>query len=161
MYSLVIGVSAAVLLAILIVAMKVSDLTQGVYVRDGEEYRAEVLSRIAPVGEVYLSGEQIGETAPTIMVDPDPEPVATMMTGPQTYNTACNACHGTGAGGAPVLGDATAWADRMTQGVDVMKEHAIKGFHGATGFMPAKGGNPTLTDGEVADAVDYMIGELQ
>jgi len=44
MYSLVIGVSAAILLAFLVLAMKMSDLTQGVYTRDVAEYQAAVTS---------------------------------------------------------------------------------------------------------------------
>jgi len=158
MYSLVIGVLAAIALAILVLAMKMSDLTQGVYTRDTAEYQAAVASRIAPVGQVYLPGDQRDVSAPVVETAAEPEPVAAALSGPQVYNTACLACHSTGVGGAPVVGDAAQWTDRLAQGEDVLKQHAIEGFTG-TGFMPAKGGRLDLSDDEVSAAVDYMIGE--
>jgi cytochrome c5 len=158
MYSLVIGVLAAIALAILVLAMKMSDLTQGVYTRDTAEYQAAVAERIAPVGEVYLPGEEHHAAAPVVAATAEPEPVAAALTGPQVFNTACIACHGTGVGGAPVVGDAAQWTDRIAKGVDVLKQHAIEGFTGV-GFMPAKGGRVDLSDEEVAGAVDYMVGE--
>ncbi len=60
-----------------------------------------------------------------------------------------------------MLGDATAWGPRIEQGVDVLKDHAINGYTGAIGFMPAKGGRTDLSDEEVAAAVDYMVGEVR
>jgi len=160
MYSLVIGVLAAVALAILVLAMKMSDLTQGVYTRDTAEYQAAVAERIAPVGKVYLPGEEQQAAAPVVEAAEEPEPVATTMTGPQVYNTACLACHATGAGGAPVVGDAAQWTDRIAQGSDTLYDHAINGFDGdaATPMLP-KGGRADLSDQEVRDAVDYMIAE--
>ena len=71
------------------------------------------------------------------------------------------AVNGAGIGGAPVLGDAEAWAPRIAQGMDILKDHAIKGFQGSAGYMPAKGGRVDLSDEEVANAVDYMIAESQ
>ena len=161
MYSLVVGVLAAVLLAILILSMKMSDLTQGVYTRDAAEYQEAVTSRIRPVGQVYRSGEEHESSAPTVETPAEPEPVATAMSGPQVYNTACLACHGAGIGGAPILGDAAQWAERITQGADMLKEHAIQGYTGSTGYMPPKGGRVDLSDAEIAAAVDYMIGEAE
>jgi len=159
MYSLVIGVLAAVALAILVLAMKMSDLTQGVYTRDAAEYQAAVAERIAPVGRVYLPGEEQEASAPIVVATAEPEPVATAMTGPQVYNSACLACHSTDAVGAPVVGDAGQWADRIAQGMDVVKQHAIEGYTGSAGIMPAKGGRTDLSDDEVSAAVEYMVGE--
>jgi cytochrome c5 len=161
MYSLVIGVLAAVALAILVLAMKMSDLTQGVYTRDTGEYQAAVVERIRPLGQVYLPGEEAEAMAPTVTTVAEPEPVAAALSGPQVYNAACLACHTAGVGGAPVIGDAAAWAPRIAQGADVLKQHAIEGFTGSTGFMPAKGGRMDLSDDEIAAAVDYMLGESQ
>ena len=48
MYSLVIGVLAAFALAIFVLAMKMSDLTQGVYTRDADEFQAAVEEPLAP-----------------------------------------------------------------------------------------------------------------
>ncbi len=161
MYSLVIGVLAAVALAILVLAMKMSDLTQGVYTRDSGEYQAAVAERIRPLSQVYLPGEEAEAAAPTVEKVAEPEPVAATLSGPQVYNSACIACHGTGVGGAPILGDTAQWGPRIAQGVAILKQHAIEGYTGSTGFMPAKGGRVDLSDNEIAGAVDYMAGESQ
>ncbi len=161
MYSLVIGVLAAAALAILVLAMKMSDLTQGVYTRDTDEYQAAVADRIRPFGQVYMPGEEQHSAAPTVETADEPAPVAAALSGPQVYNSACLACHGAGIGGAPVLGNADNWSPRIAQGVDVLKEHAINGYTGAVGFMPAKGGRVDLSDQEVGDAVEYMVGQSQ
>ncbi|HNP63619.1 MAG TPA: c-type cytochrome [Woeseiaceae bacterium] len=160
MYSLVIGVLAAIALAILVLTMKMQDLTQDVYVRDAAEYQQAVLSRIQPVGQVYLPGEQHSAAAPTVTTPAQPEPVATVMTGPQVYNSACSACHGAGIGGAPVLGDAAQWVERISQGDETLKRHAIEGFTGSAGYMPPKGGRLDLSDAEIESAVDFMVGEV-
>ena len=160
-YSLVIGVLAAVGLALLVLSMKMSDLTQGVYTRDATEYQEAVTSRIRPVGQVYRAGEEHESAAPTVATHAEPEPVATAMSGPQVYNTACLACHAAGIGGAPILGDAGQWADRIAQGADTLHEHAINGFTGSMGYMPPKGGRLDLSDAEISAAVDYMVGEAQ
>ena len=161
MYSLVIGALAIAALGIFVLAMKISDRTQEVYKRDGAEYQAAVAERIRPVGEVYLPGEEAAAAAPTAETVSEPEPVAAALSGPQVYNSACLACHGAGIGGAPVLGNAEVWAPRIAQGLDVLKEHAIKGYQGSAGYMPAKGGRSDLSDEEVANAVDYMVSESQ
>jgi len=160
MYSLVIGVLAAFALAILVLALKMSDLTQGVYTRDTTEFQAAVAERIRPLGHVYLPGEEHDAPAPKVQTMPQPEPVATAMTGPQVYNAACNACHGAGVGGAPVVGNAEAWAARIAKGIDVLNDHAINGFDGdAPAPMLPKGGRADLSDQEIIDAVAYMVGE--
>jgi cytochrome c5 len=161
MYSLVIGALAAVGLAFLVLAMKLSDLTQGVYTQEGDEYQAGIEERIKPLSEVYLPGDDIASARPAAVAPAAPEPVATVMTGPQVYNSACIACHGTGVGGAPKFGDAAAWTDRIAKGTDVLHENALKGFTGSTGVMPAKGGRTDLSDQEIIDAVDYMLAESQ
>ena len=43
----------------------------------------------------------------------------------------------------------------------MLKDHAINGYQGSAGYMPAKGGRTDLSDEEVANAVDYMIAESQ
>ena len=161
MYSLVIGALAAVALAILVLAMKLSDLTQGVYTQDVDEYQAAVTERIKPFGEVYLPGEELQSSAPTVETAAEPEPVAAALTGPQVYNTACNNCHGSGIGGAPIVGDVDTWVPRVAQGMDILYDHAINGFQGSAGVMIAKGGRLDLSDKEVQDAVDYMVAESQ
>ena len=83
------------------------------------------------------------------------------QTGDKVYGQACVACHGAGVAGAPKLGDKAAWKDRIAQGNDKMYEHALKGFQGKAGFMPAKGGRADFSDDDVKAGVDYMVSKAQ
>ena len=58
-----------------------------------------------------------------------------------------------------MLSDGAAWEARIAQGADVLYTHAIEGFTGDAGFMPAKGARMDLSDDEVRAAVDYMVSE--
>jgi cytochrome c5 len=86
---------------------------------------------------------------------------ATAISGASVYNKTCFVCHGSGAGGAPMLGAREDWEPRVAQGKDVLYQHAIQGFTGDKGVMPAKGANASLTDNEVKAAVDYMQAQIQ
>jgi cytochrome c5 len=90
-------------------------------------------------------------------------PVAAVakVDGKATYDLACAACHTAGIGGAPKNGDKVAWADRLKQGNATLYDHAIKGFQGKAGVMPAKGGNASLSDEAVRAAVDYMVATVK
>ena len=77
--------------------------------------------------------------------------------GKATYGKVCFACHAQGIAGAPKFGDVAAWETRIAQGRDTLLQHALAGFTGQAGIMPARGGNPALTDAEVGAAVDYMV----
>jgi len=74
-------------------------------------------------------------------------------TGEQIYQAQCHKCHATGVGGAPKIGERSAWIPRVKQGLDVVVRSAIKG-HGA---MPPRGGMADLTDAEIRSAVIYMF----
>jgi cytochrome c5 len=76
--------------------------------------------------------------------------------GKALFNTACTACHTAGIAGAPKVGDKAAWAPRIAQGMNTLYDHAIKGFQGKAGMMPAKGGS-SAPDADVKAAVDYMV----
>jgi len=154
--SLTISIVAAIALAIIIVLAKMSDLPASVQAGDADDYQAAVAERIRPLGQVYLPGDEQQASAPIVETAAEPEPVAVTLTGPQIYNDACIACHGTGVGGAPVVGDAAAWEARIAQGTDALNDHAINGI----GVMPPKGGRLDLSDQEVIDAVAYMLGEV-
>ena len=79
--------------------------------------------------------------------------------GQGTYKTACFACHGPGVAGAPKLGDKADWKARIAQGNSTLYDHAIKGYKGSKGFMPAKGGRADLSADAVKAAVDYMVAQ--
>jgi cytochrome c5 len=113
---------------------------------------AAVAERIKPVGEVAVSnGSKVMDTL---------IPAANAAgadKGKATYEGTCAVCHGAGIAGAPKFGDKAAWAPRITQGADTLHTHALKGFQGKVGMMPAKGGNAALPDADVKAAVDYMV----
>ena len=74
------------------------------------------------------------------------------LTGEQVYQQVCKVCHEAGIAGAPKFGDKVAWGPRIKEGFDDLLKESIKGVRG----MPARGGNPELSDYEVARAVVYM-----
>jgi cytochrome c5 len=158
-FMLVIGILIGVAVGLFYMARWIATDTQGVYIREDPEVLAAIEERIEPVGRVLLMGDD--ELAAAAAAVAMPAPVETVMSGPQVYNASCIACHGTGVLGAPILGDAAAWAPRVAKGMETLNMHAIDGFQGDTGIMPAKGGNPRLSDAEVIEAVQYMVGQSQ
>ena len=84
-----------------------------------------------------------------------------MKQGESIYKKSCNACHGTGVAGSPKLGDTAAWETRIAKGNAILSQHAIEGFKGETGYMPAKGGSMNLSDDDVSLAVEYMVSQSQ
>jgi cytochrome c5 len=74
-------------------------------------------------------------------------------TGVQVVDAYCSACHEAGVGGAPRIGDRSAWIPRATQGFDALTRSAIAGHGG----MPARGGVANLTDHELRGAIAYML----
>jgi cytochrome c5 len=82
-----------------------------------------------------------------------------LQSGMQVYNAVCMGCHAAGVAGAPKVGDVAAWSPRIAQGVETLVSHAVNGYKGQAGQMPAKGGNADLDDIEVARAVVYMTNQ--
>ncbi len=158
-YSLVAGALAAVAVLIVVLAITMPDLTLRLFAADAKDFQASADERIRPLSQYYLPGEEHGAAEPVVESSAPVAPVATLLTGPQVYNEACIACHGNGIGGAPRFGDVGVWAPRIAQGIGVLREHAIVGFQGSTGYMPPKGARVDLSDKEINDAVDYMVAE--
>ena len=75
--------------------------------------------------------------------------------GKEVVDRLCVACHGTGASGAPKIGDEKAWAKRASQGLTSLTQNALKGIR----QMPAHGGNLKLTDSEIERAITYMVNQ--
>lgn len=88
---------------------------------------------------------------------PAPAPVADNAVGKKVYGSTCAMCHAAGVAGAPKPGDKADWGPRIAQGKDTLYKHALEGFTGAKGMMPARGGGASLTDDEVKAAVDHMV----
>ncbi|ABD70906.1 cytochrome c, class I [Rhodoferax ferrireducens T118] len=100
-------------------------------------------------------------TAPAPVAAPAPAPVAENTVGKSVFGRVCAMCHAVGAAGAPKPGDKADWGPRIAQGNDVLYKHALEGFTGAKGQMPARGANATLTDDEVKAAVNYMADQAR
>jgi len=121
-----------------------------------EEIYLSIVDMLASSGiEVAEAGESTGVVAgaesaeAVVSVD---SIVATAL-GESTYKASCFACHDTGAANAPVFADKLVWQPRLETGVAALHSSVING----KGAMPAKGGNPTLSDEAVIEAVNYMI----
>jgi cytochrome c5 len=75
--------------------------------------------------------------------------------GKEVVDSLCISCHGTGANGAPRIGDQKAWSARAARGLTGLSQSALKGIR----QMPAHGGNPALTDTEIERAITYMVNQ--
>lgn len=99
------------------------------------------------------------QAAPAPAAPAAPAPVASAAAdkGEEVYKKTCNLCHQAAVAGAPKFGLKAEWEPRIAQGMNILYEHAIKGYAGSKGTMPPKGGNPALSDDDVKAAVDYMV----
>lgn len=114
--------------------------------------------RIAPVGAVYAgatgaAAQAAAKAAATAAASAQVAYGGT-LDGGTIYQNLCGACHTNGVGGAPTLAQMDA---RASKGLELLYTHAIEGFQGEAGIMPAKGGNPALTDEQVQVTVDWML----
>ncbi len=114
-----------------------------------------IAARIAAVGQIKTAQAQSSTTTQVAST------AEAAVDGQKVYQSACIACHGAGVAGAPMVGNAAAWTDRIAAGNDSLYANAINGIVGSAGVMPAKGGNPTLSDAEVKAAVDHMVSQSQ
>ncbi|WP_238923884.1 c-type cytochrome [Achromobacter ruhlandii] len=136
---LIVTVILAFVVPIAIIILLVNMVASGAKVGAGSDTLSTeaVTKRIAPVAGFEL----VDANAPKVF-----------KTGEQVFQAVCTACHTAGVAGAPKVGDNAAWAPFIKSGFDAMMNVALHG----KGGMPAKGGNPTLSDFEVARAVVYM-----
>lgn len=79
--------------------------------------------------------------------------------GRAVWGDTCENCHGGNTlTGAPKITSIEDWAPRLDKGMERLVAHAIDGFMGPRYTeMPARGGNATLSDDEVAAAVAFMM----
>jgi len=121
-------------------------------------------ARIAPTGSVYAgstgAAAQAAATAAAAASAASQVAYGGTTDGSVIFGQLCTGCHTSGAGGAPTM-DKAHWAARVAQGTETLHKHAIEGFTGAAGVMPAKGGNPALTDEQVKATVDWMLANLK
>jgi cytochrome c5 len=115
-----------------------------------------ITARIAPVGHVCIQGQKCKAVAAEVASEPTlaTAPVtAPPRSGDDVYNTACAACHTTGAAGAPKLGDSAAWDVRAAKGLDGLLATAISGINA----MPPRGLCMDCSDAELSTAIQYIL----
>ncbi|CAG0911338.1 unnamed protein product [Cyprideis torosa] len=86
-----------------------------------------------------------------------PAAVQAGIDGEKIYRGICFSCHDTGIADAPKLGDKATWEPRIAAGTELLYNNSING----KGVMPARGGNPALSDDEIKAAVDWMVQQSQ
>ena len=111
--------------------------------------------RVKAVGQMNLASNTAASSATTQVA----ATATAIIDGKKIYNGMCVACHGAGVAGAPRVGDKGAWAERIDKGATTLYANAINGVQGSSGVMPAKGGNPALSDDEIKAVVDYMVAQ--
>ena len=133
-----VGVFAAPVIAIILIVQLVLSIQAGQVDKDDPRMaEAAVKERIKSFGEV----KAIDPSAPRVE-----------KTGELVYTEVCSSCHGSGALGAPKMGNKGDWGKRNAQGFDTLTKNAIIGIR----TMPPRGGNPDLSDIEMSRAVAHM-----
>lgn len=141
------GVVAGALVVLgIIITIAARALSSGVEDPDDPLMRNALIKRIQPVAAVRTSAEEL-PAATVVAVAAGPRSAEELVNG------VCAACHAAGVAGAPMVGDAAAWAPRVEQGLDTLVSHAINGI----GTMPARGGSD-YSDEEMRLAVQLMAG---
>lgn len=157
------GIVIGILVAITVIIMAIAGAIAGRNV-DADNQRnsyaqEQVVERIQPPVEVAVAGGggSGGAGGGQAVAVADQGGGGGTNLGQQTYERACFACHGTGAAGAPRMGDAADWGTRAEKGRELLIQHSLEGFMGERGYMPPKGGQPQLADEAVIAALDYML----
>jgi cytochrome c5 len=163
-FSAVLGVLIAIALLLIGISRMVDSGPKGARDTDDPLMQASAHERIKPFGQVAVAGEDnkalaIKTTAVAVAGSAAPAGVGLPTDGKSVYDLACTACHGAGIAGAPKIGDKAAWAPRIAQGMATLELHAVGGFTGSKGMMPAKGGRMDLSDEAVRAAVEYMAAQ--
>ncbi len=86
------------------------------------------------------------------------------MLGETVYSQTCIACHGAdGKGTIQGVPDFTSAKGRLTKTDDILLTNMINGYQseGSLMAMPPMGGNPDLTDQDMADILTYLRNEFQ
>ncbi len=127
----------------------------------GGEEDVLLANRLARLGTV-VTGEARPDDVVRAALHPNaaaaaaaPAAGAEPRSGKEVYAAVCAACHDSGAAGSPIKGNKAQWQPRANQGLATLIDHAINGIRG----MPARGGNPAVTDAEIENTIVYMLAE--
>ena len=122
-----------------------------------KEVEAEPATKAEKPAEEEKSDAAVKSTAAVVekpaKVETKPAALVITKLGESTYKNSCFACHDNGVANSPKFADIAVWAPRIKAGISALHSAAING----KGSMPAKGGNPSLSDQAVIEAVNYMI----
>lgn len=161
-FGLLIGILVAIAVLILAFANDLAAKTQVVDAYTDPRYVASVQTRVAPFGQEAVAGQDnsalkiqapAGATASVALAVP--------ANGKELFEAVCKTCHETGLAGAPKAGDKSAWGPRIAEGKAALYMHALNGYTGHTGIMPAKGGRTDLPDALIRQGVDYIVSLAQ
>ena len=146
----VLGILVAITFACIIGAQVIMGFADDGELSSAEEARID--SQVQPVYQVVTDPDALKKVANTS--GGGDEPKGDPKPGPEVYQAVCSACHDSGVAGAPKTSNTDEWSARLSeQGKDKLYSRAINGYKG----MPAKGGNPALSDQEVKNAVDHIL----
>lgn len=128
------AIAGVVLLVSLFMPAKTEDTA---IVAEAPVAAADTAQNVAPVATVEVEQAAI---------------VKVSLSGEEVVKNGCAMCHAAGLMNAPKIGDKAQWEPRIAQGYETIVKNAIQGIR----TMPARGGNPALTDLEMARAVVNM-----
>jgi cytochrome c5 len=160
-FSMVIGVLMVVAIVLFALARVIGNATQVPETYADKSYLQGVEERIQPMVRVAIAGQDNSALAIKGLAQTIEIKLEVPKDGPGLYDAVCKTCHETGLAGAPKTGDRGAWGPRVAQGTPLMYEHAIKGYTGKAGAMPAKGGRTDLNDELIKAGVDYLIARVK
>ena len=161
-FSQVIGILVGITILLILLGMYINGLKPA---EANPAAEAATLSRIQPAGAVFAgaTGAAAQAAAASAAADAAKGQVAYdgTLDGSVIFGNLCTGCHTAGVANAPKL-EKAAWTARIAQGVEVLHTHAIDGYTGpGGGVMPARGGNPSLSDEQVKATVDWMLTQLK
>ena len=159
LFSVILGGLVGLTVVIVFMVNNLASRAQGERLQSDVAYRRIVLERMAPEVKIAIAGQDnsalnVQAPAPAKAAVPA---AAAVLSGEEVYRTACSVCHSAGLAGAPKFADQGAWASRIAQGATLLRKHALEGFQGKAGVMPAKGGQIAMADQSILNAVDYMV----
>ena len=157
-FSAVIGILVTITILLFALARAVAGRTQVVDVYKDPIYLASLQRNTEPLTKEAVAGQDNSALAIKAPAGAGPAIVlAVPKNGNELFESVCKTCHGTGLAGAPKAGDKSAWAARIAEGKPMLYQHALDGYSGKTGVMPAKGGRTDLPDDLIKQGVDYMV----
>lgn len=160
-FSVIIGGLIIVAVLIMVLARVVAGRTQVPETYADPKYLDGVAERTHPFVRLAVAGRDNSALKIETPALGAAIALAVPKDGPALYDAVCKTCHATGLVGAPKFADRAAWAPRIAKGKPTLYEHALKGYTGTAGVMPAKGGRTDLTDDLIKQGVDFMVSKGQ